>query len=136
MGLASFLGDRSSDITRMVKTATIECAKECNCQGNQLRTCRKSDGFCICSPGYGGENCSKPCAMWRYGSECLGRCQCHVNNSISCDTITGVCMCQSGYISEFCEGAKVVFTENFFIDFRLLQPLTGSRDHVPLSAND
>jgi len=94
----------------------MDCKQECNCLNGG--SCRATDGFCICAPGFMGIRCSesisnsplnlrdfnfnlssKVCPEGFYGDHCLSSCKCPTLNHV-CDPVNG-CVCKYGKINSF-----------------------------------
>lgn len=77
-----------------------DCNLECNCKNNS--SCDPETGVCVCSRGWQGEDCSKPCNQGYYGLGCKEVCPEMLGNK-TCDHVTGEYICRPGYIGLTCE---------------------------------
>ncbi|XP_037889944.1 protein draper isoform X4 [Glossina fuscipes] len=77
------------------------CDIICRCKNNS--SCDPDTGHCICSPGWSGEDCSKPCDEGSYGMGCKEKCPVIIHGNKSCHHITGEIICRDGYIGLTCE---------------------------------
>ncbi|VDO79594.1 unnamed protein product, partial [Onchocerca flexuosa] len=72
--------------------------KPCNCKNDA--GCDPLTGECICTPGWTGKSCEKPCSKNFYGINCSQECQC--KNGAVCDPVNGECICAEGWIGSDC----------------------------------
>ncbi|XP_052279508.1 multiple epidermal growth factor-like domains protein 6 [Dreissena polymorpha] len=80
------------------------CTFNCSCVNiYALNRCDRDTGYCLCSPGYYGHNCTNECGHGYYGSNCSYRCIC--DNNATCDKQNGKCNCTEtpGWTGTACE---------------------------------
>lgn len=78
---------------------------DCNCdvKGTLPGVCDKSNGQCLCKPGYGGPRCDQCVANFTGFPDCKP-CNCSTKGSAStvCD-INGKCTCLNNYAGKLCD---------------------------------
>lgn len=77
-----------------------DCMKDCNCKNNS--SCDAITGNCICSRGWQGDDCSKPCDNGYFGYDCKEVCPKNPTETTTCDHITGKLICQPGFYGPTC----------------------------------
>ena len=75
------------------------CKYDCKCQHGA--SCDHISGACICTEGWRGMFCEKPCPDGFFGFECQGICSCE--NGARCDPVTGDCSCAAGWEGTGCK---------------------------------
>ncbi|XP_056003692.1 multiple epidermal growth factor-like domains protein 11 [Ostrea edulis] len=99
-GYTGHLCNEPGDLGFFGTNCSSICAEHC------IATCRHTDGFCNCYPGYQGPNCNITC-VGSYGINCVHKCSDHcVNNT--CDKFNGSCTskCSDSFHDGKCDQAS------------------------------
>lgn len=78
---------------------------DCNCdvKGTLPGVCDKSNGQCLCKPGYGGPRCDQCVAGFSGFPDCKP-CNCSsVGSAFSVCDVTGKCTCLTNYAGKLCD---------------------------------
>lgn len=75
----------------------------CDKKGTLPEVCDKTNGQCLCKPGYGGPTCGQCIADFTGFPDCKP-CNCSLNGSAFtvCD-VTGTCKCLSNFAGKLCD---------------------------------